>query len=433
MIYIIILLILAILTEFLLLRKGLKAAQKNSAYLRKEPVSSMPKNSRSNKRVQQPIESDQADVGELQQEPAPVIPEIYENVGELPNGGQHGAFSEQEREMYDDVPGTMTQEKSMLDIIQEIRGEKSQPEQGSEYSPEVQSQFKTSVEDEEEYEEVDEYEEVAEIETDHESPRGDVTSEDGGLEGGEESKESDIQEIFEAPDEIEEAEEVPSPEELLKSGINFVRQGKLHEGIAILEQAVETSPEKAETHFNLGIAYTLQAATAQAIEAYQRAIGLEPRYGKAFFNLGTLYLKQGNVEEAISKLERAVRFLPEPMKALWNLYEAYRSRELFPKALVTLQKLIELEPDDASLHNHLGICYVKLGKYTQAITSWNRSISLGASSRLIFYNLGKTYELCENFSAAVEQYEQFLRQNSENADWQELVSEVQDRLENLRQ
>ncbi len=63
---------------------------------------------------------------------------------------------------------------------------------------------------------------------------------------------------------------LPSSEELIKSGVQLVRQEKLDAGIELLEQAVELVPEKAEAYFNLGIAYTLKEFTPKAIDAYQK-------------------------------------------------------------------------------------------------------------------------------------------------------------------
>ena len=439
MIYIVaLLLILAIVFEVLFLKKGLKSAKKGAPYVRSDRAA--PLSSHSNKRVKTSPAATLPETS-VEKEPDSKIHTHFHNIVEFPEKSdvqREGNLSEGLRH----AGGPVVREKSVHDMIQEIRGSSLLREDDGEMPAEI------DVEDEEplEYEEVVEYEELpadgsleseafeipvkmavppltATIEEDvlSESPAEDAVpgpeSDEPGELGGEN---------------LEEAELVPSAEELLKNGIRCVRQGKLDEGIAALEQAVASAPEKAEAHFNLGIAYTLQEFQPSAIRSYQKAIELDPQYGKAFFNLGTLYLKQGNSKDAIEKLERAVKFLKDPMKALWNLYEAYRGSELFPKALSTLERLITLEPNDSSLQNHLGICYVKLGKYAEAIEAWQRSVSLGASSRLIFYNLGKTYELCDKADEAIEQYERFLQLNSDSSNWTELMNEVQERLENLR-
>ncbi len=424
MIYIVILLLLVCTVEIFVLRKGLKAANKHTGYLHGEQPSSVTASHPIHKEVHQHTADQLHELSDDMQEAPPLFSEHNGNIVTFPGGRSHKEKADIEHELRRPVP-QKPREKSMVEMIQEIRG--ATP---SEEIPVANAPSQAEPELLEEFEEIVEYEVTEEVDDIEGTEAHDNDVDEYAIDS-----QVDIpvtSEISGGQKDFEEVEEIVSSEELLKSGIRCVKQGNLDEGITTLEQAVEVTPDKAEAHFNLGIAYTLKELTSQAINAYQRAIELDPTYGKALFNLGTLYLKQGKLEHAIDNLEQAVKFLADPMKALWNLYEAYRCREHFSNALATLQQLVDLEPDDASLHNHVGICYVKLGEYKKAIASWKRSISLGASSLLIFYNLGKTYELCGDGSAAIEQYEQFLRLNTENSDWKELVDEVKERLESLQ-
>lgn len=428
MIYLIILLILAFLAQVLLIRKGLKSAKKGIGRSRQPKSSPLSDSAPSNTRVRSTepqfepsaFDTPSQDFSGKKKEKQP-------NIVEFPGKHKNPAeFADIQRELREKEwsPEPGEQEQSMMDIIQEIRRGTARTEIRPDLNPpskvneSLESTHAAHIEHEKSPDKENSEQELAEDEI---------------LEVSEEELSSDIEDLSVQDDEIEEAEEVTSPEELIRAGIQLVRQEKLDEGITLLEQAVQITPDKAEAYFNLGIAYTLKEFTPKAIRAYQKAIELEPEYGKAFFNLGTLYLKQGNVPQAIENLEQSTQYLQEPIKALWNLYEAYRSSEQFPNALKTLQRLITLEPDDASLHNHLGICYAKLGDYPKAINSWKYSISLGASSLLIYYNLGKTYELCGDMLHAIEQYTQFLELATDSSHLQELIPEVNKRLDQLRQ
>lgn len=426
MIYLIILLILAFLAQTLIIRKGLKAAKKGIGRGRQGKFSSLSDETHSKKRVQQP---------EAQFEPSafasasPHRPETTEkqpNIVEFPGNKESSQFTDIQREIREKEwsKAHPDQEQSMLDIIQEIRRGTSRTEirrAGSTSSHQNQEAQEAAQPEQPEPENISDHEEPVQELADNEI-----------LEVSEEESPPDFDDHLGQDEEIEEAEEVPSPEELVRNGVQLVRQEKLDEGIVLLEQAIELAPVKAEAYFNLGIAYTLKEFPQKAVAAYQKAVELEPEYGKALFNLGTLYLKQGNVTQAIEKLEHSVQFLQDPIKALWNLYEAYRSNEQFSDALATLHRLITLEPDDATLHNHLGICYAKQGDYPKAIHSWKHSISLGASSQLIYYNLGKTYELCGDMLHATEYYTRFLELGTDSSHLKELIPEVTERLEQLR-
>lgn len=421
MIYVIVLLILVVLGEFLLVRKGMKAAAKFSTSQRGTTVAApSPHASPNKKSSRHVVESSSASPSETPKLAALTPSERYPNVVEFPGKTKEKAPADFYQDIRGKTPSQPAQEKSMLEIIQEIRGKNIAEELNMENADSNNGNGTDAVPQYETFAELEQEENIEDADTNGMAQAYDV--------GEEEAEEPGIEDA----EEIVETENGASADELLKAGIRCVKQGRLEDGVASLEQAVDAAPNRAETYFNLGIAYTLQERIAQATDAYQRAIELDPNYGKAYFNLGTLYLKQGKIDLAIAKLEQAVELLTDPMKALWNLYEAYRSKELFSKALFTLKQLIELEPDDASLHNHVGICYVKLGDYVKAISSWQQAIELGATSQLIYYNLGKTYELCGQFLEATEQYNIFLERQGNEPEWQELVDEVQERLKNIQ-
>ena len=263
MIYLVaLLLILAIIFETLFLRKGLKSAKKNSAHLRSDHA--VPLSSRSNKRANSssgaPLPETTASEELVSQDA-----DYFKNVVEFPDRkstGRESSFSDGLRHS----AGPDSREKSVHDMIQEIRGGKLLPRVDTELSETVEVDDEKS----DEYEEVLEYEELPaedEIaaEESFDSKETDALPLNATIEDDEFSTPAEDEaapevedDALETLEDLEEAEIVPSPEELLKNGIRCVRQGKLDEGIAALEQAVASAPEKAEAHFNLGIAYTLQ-------------------------------------------------------------------------------------------------------------------------------------------------------------------------------
>lgn len=438
---VIVLLALAVFVEFLLIRKGMKAGRRNSQHVQGSVKTVTTKvQNRAVSRTSPVPETfsstptqDVDDIPEKSNEPD-ALPERRENIISFPEKASISRESKRDRQPQPSSRTSPQEERSMADIIKDIRGGGSQPPKEAPFSllrspssPSDADVVQDGGPDAENFADVEEveYEYIEEvIEEDEPLENVEVVESEDYVE---EIGENDYEEVSE-----EDSTTEVTPEEQIKIGLDLVRQGQLDEGIEYIESALREVPEKADAHFNLGIAYTLKEDMSQAIRSYQRAIEIDQHYGKAFYNLGTLYLKQGDIQEAILKLEQAAKLLLDPMKALWNLYEAYRSDGLFTKALANLQRLIELEPDDASLYNHLGICYVKLGDYAKAIGAWKRSIKLGASSQLIHYNLGKTYELYGEFSNARKHYNMFIDLAADNDEWQGLVMEVQDRLANLQ-
>lgn len=413
------------IVEFLIIKKGMKAGRKSSQYLQgshapssrnltNRPVPQTPP-------LQEPLPKEEGAVDQIKETGKVVrFSEQSSKAATSVNVGEEPQQKTRNQEFEDE-------ESSVLDMIQEIRGSGLASKRREEHvSPD------NPIQPEESFSE----EQAATSETlDGKHRQWQRSQERSKISEEHPSISEDTLHLNHAKQEDGEqalSQEEPLPEEQFKEGLELVRQGKLDEGIKIIENAVQDVPGKADAHFNLGIAYTLKDNIPQAINAYKKAIDIDPQYGKAFYNLGTLYLKQGDIQEAIPRLEQAVKLLSDPMKALWNLYEAYRSSGLFTKALANLKRLIDLEPDDASLYNHLGICYVKLGDYAKAIDAWKRSISLGASSQLIHYNLGKTYELYGEFANAEKHYTQFIELASKKPQWKDLLNEVEERLQNLQ-
>ena len=78
--------------------------------------------------------------------------------------------------------------------------------------------------------------------------------------------------------------------ELSNKGLSLVQSGKLDEGIALLEQAIELDPTNATAHINLGFAYAKKGLLDQAIAEYKRAIELNPKDPDSYYQLGQVHL-----------------------------------------------------------------------------------------------------------------------------------------------
>ena len=90
--------------------------------------------------------------------------------------------------------------------------------------------------------------------------------------------------------------------------------GKLTEAIALFERELQTHPENAEAHNNLGFALTHDSRRLpEAIKHFEAAIRLNPNYADAHYNLGAaLSNTPGRMAEAIRHLEIAERLRPDP-------------------------------------------------------------------------------------------------------------------------
>jgi len=97
---------------------------------------------------------------------------------------------------------------------------------------------------------------------------------------------------------------------------SLIEQGKLEEGIAVLEQNVAASPQGVEQSVLLGMAYSRKQNHAKAKEHYQAAVARDPRHANARLGLADASAGLGLADEAqqhreefqrLQSLEREVR------------------------------------------------------------------------------------------------------------------------------
>ena len=83
------------------------------------------------------------------------------------------------------------------------------------------------------------------------------------------------------------------------------------EKVAEFKQAIRDFPDRAEAHYNLGVAYGKSGMYKEAIESFKQEIKLNHSFSKAHYMLGLVYADLGKHEEAIKALKEAMKILPD--------------------------------------------------------------------------------------------------------------------------
>lgn len=86
-------------------------------------------------------------------------------------------------------------------------------------------------------------------------------------------------------------------------GVDYVKDGKLHEAIAEFEKVIEINPEHFRAHAYLGFAYDAEGRLDEAIHEYEKAIGVNPDFAAAYYGLAEIYNKKGMFDRAERELE----------------------------------------------------------------------------------------------------------------------------------
>ena len=101
--------------------------------------------------------------------------------------------------------------------------------------------------------------------------------------------------------------------------LNYLRDGKLERGIALLEEVTEATALVTAPRIDLGIAYHRQGDLDAAEESLLQALELNAKHPAALNELGIVYRKTGRFDEAKRHYEAAIAVYPGYHHARRNL------------------------------------------------------------------------------------------------------------------
>lgn len=99
---------------------------------------------------------------------------------------------------------------------------------------------------------------------------------------------------------------------LIFIGVTWVRNHTWQDEVYFWKDVLIKSPNKARSHYQLGLAYehVQPPMLDQAIIQFQIAIGLKPDYADAHYDLGLVFLEKGFINESRMEFSQALQFDP---------------------------------------------------------------------------------------------------------------------------
>ncbi len=148
----------------------------------------------------------------------------------------------------------------------------------------------------------------------------------------------------------------------------LVKQGKVEEGMQVLENALRFAPKPARVVRKMGDTYLLLEQFDQAETAFKRALDLDPSDTLPHQRLGYLYERAGKIDQAVSSYllglkDTAAGYLGVNV----NLGRLYNRLGRYQDAIQLLQNAVSAESRVALAHTVLGSAYLGLGQSTEAI------------------------------------------------------------------
>jgi tetratricopeptide (TPR) repeat protein len=159
-------------------------------------------------------------------------------------------------------------------------------------------------------------------------------------------------------------------------GVTLVQNGRVDEGIAHFQTALQIKPENAETHINLGNALLQEGRGEEAITQYQEALQIKPGGAEVYYNLGISFRGQGRMDEAIVNYQKALQIKPDFVEAHYNLGNVFLQTGRADEAVAHFQRALELNPDNAGGHQNLGRCFFLLGRMEEATSQYQKALQI---------------------------------------------------------
>ncbi|MCG6950377.1 MAG: tetratricopeptide repeat protein [Acidobacteria bacterium] len=143
------------------------------------------------------------------------------------------------------------------------------------------------------------------------------------------------------------------------------------------QQDVEDHPDRASSHYNLGLAYTVSGRVKQAEEAYLKALDIDPTMVQAWVNLGGVRLMRWEFQGCLEANQAAAKLRDDLPIVHYNMGQAYLYLN-DPENLVRCnERVIALERDHAAAHYYAAVGHLAMNNLGAAERHLGRALELG--------------------------------------------------------
>jgi len=162
----------------------------------------------------------------------------------------------------------------------------------------------------------------------------------------------------------------------LNVGEELIRMNRSNEAIALLKKFVNTSPNSADGHYNLGLALRQTRQNDDALNEFATAIRLRANYFEAHVAMALTLEDKGMPFGALDEFQNALRLQPNngavrvaSADLLWNLGRT-------SEAISEYQQAARIAPDLFEAHYRLAQAYVRTGQLAEAVDSLQRALTI---------------------------------------------------------
>jgi tetratricopeptide (TPR) repeat protein len=123
-------------------------------------------------------------------------------------------------------------------------------------------------------------------------------------------------------------------------------EGRYEEAFKLLFKAIDSFPDYAISHHNLGNLYMARGNLTKAEESFKKAVGIKPNFVEAWNDLGSTVYKLGRAIQAEKLFKKAIEIDPQYGYAHYNLGQLYMSNGQFSEAEEHFKRALESKKVD---------------------------------------------------------------------------------------
>jgi len=165
------------------------------------------------------------------------------------------------------------------------------------------------------------------------------------------------------------AEKLAAARELSRQGVAAIEMGQWQQAEALLQQAVDASPDDAEARRYLAEALWQRGAADEALSHLTEAIRIDPTSAAFHVRAGEMSLALGANGDAIRRADKAIGLDTKLASAYALRGRAFWRENQLDPALADLQRTLELSPHNAEVLLDVALMYRERGQATRSLTT----------------------------------------------------------------
>lgn len=167
-----------------------------------------------------------------------------------------------------------------------------------------------------------------------------------------------------------------NPDALLNLGIAYQHSGNTEGAIAVITQAAQLAPQRADIQFNLANILIQLQRYSEAVQKLQDVISQQPTFIQAYHTLGAVYTFLRNTDAAQRTYEQALAAMPNDLQTLLSLGNLMADTGQTQAATEIYLQATQAHANHFIPYAALGKFYLDIGKTKEGEIALNKAYSI---------------------------------------------------------